>query len=62
MEIIITITKTGESTVSVNGVAGPGCKELSASIEKALGQTVKTEFTTEYHQEAESSETQAGQQ
>ena len=62
MEIIITITKTGESTVSVNGVAGPGCREVSAGIEKALGQTVKTEFTTEYYQESEANETQAGQQ
>lgn len=53
-EIIITISKQGETTVKVNGVAGPGCRDLSSSIEKAIGQEAGIEFTSEYYQEKES--------
>lgn len=50
-EIIVKVNKQGETSVSVNGVAGPGCRDLSASIEKAVGKETGVEYTSEYYQE-----------
>ncbi len=61
-EVIITVTQNGETTVSVNGVSGPGCRDLSASLEKALGLEEQTEYTAEYYQESDHQGMQAGQQ
>ena len=36
--------------VSVNGVSGSGCRQLSAAIEKALGVETNVELTAEYYQ------------
>lgn len=60
-EIIVTVSPKGESTVSVNGVSGSGCKALSAAIEKALGTVTDTELTTEYYQESQNQDLAAGQ-
>lgn len=61
-EIVVTVSKDGSTKISVNGVSGPGCQKLSESIEKSLGKTVTTELTSEYYQESEKTELQAGQQ
>jgi hypothetical protein len=61
-EIIVKVTQDGNTTVSVNGISGPGCRDLSASIEKAVGLATETEPTFEYYQEGESQGMQAGQQ
>lgn len=60
-EIIVTVNKTGAVSVSVNGVAGPTCKDVSALIEKALGSTRKIELTSEYYEENESGTTEIQQ-
>ena len=60
-EVIITVSKEGNTSVSVNGVSGQSCKDLSASIEKALGKTTATQLTSDYYQEAQSDGLQAGQ-
>lgn len=61
-EIVVKITKEGTATVTVNGVSGPGCKTLSSSIEKVLGQTTEVELTAEYYQEAQNEGQSLGQQ
>lgn len=40
----------GNSEVSVKGVVGPGCKDLTASLEDALGTVVSDEETQEMRQ------------
>jgi hypothetical protein len=60
-EIVINVSKKGETAVSVNGVSGPGCRDLSDAIEKAIGKVTSTESTSEYYQESQSNELQAGQ-
>jgi hypothetical protein len=61
-EIIVKVSKDGQTTVSVNGISGAGCRDLSASIEKAIGKTTATDLTSEYYQESQSEGMQAGQQ
>lgn len=53
-EILITIAKDGTPTVEVQGVAGPGCRDLSMAIENALGAPQSCELTSEYYQAARS--------
>ena len=61
-EIVVTVGKDGSTVVSVNGVAGPGCKDLSRAIETALGVASEAcDLTSEYYQEATSEEQKAGQ-
>lgn len=47
-EVIITVSPEGEAQVEVDGVCGPGCKDLTRAIEKAIGQTVKDQTKIEY--------------
>lgn len=49
-EIIIEATPDGTTTVSVNGVKGKSCKELTAKFEAALGKVVKVEHTKEWNE------------
>ena len=50
-EIIITIKKDGSTELTVYGVVGPGCLDLSRALEQGLGtvesQTCKLEFYDE---------------
>lgn len=50
-EIIVDIAKNGETKVSVNGVAGPGCRDLSLSIENAIGAGQACQITPEYYED-----------
>jgi Protein of unknown function (DUF2997) len=53
--IVVTIGPTGEVTVSVEGVIGPGCQALTQPLETALGVTREDTRTAEYFQAAPSS-------
>ncbi len=50
-EIIVSIALDGEIEVAVNGHAGPGCRDLTAKFEAALGETVADHKTPEYAQQ-----------
>ena len=47
--ILVTIDPTGETTVSVQGAAGPSCQDLTRALEAALGATTKDARTPEYY-------------
>lgn len=49
-EITITITPEGETEVSVAGVKGKGCQQLTAALEKALGAVISDTPTDEMNQ------------
>ena len=49
-EIIVTITPDGRAIVTVKGVGGPRCEELTAELEQALGVVREKQRTTEYYQ------------
>ena len=50
-ELTITIDEQGNPTVAVKGVAGKSCKDITASIEKALGKVTETKKTGEFAQQ-----------
>jgi hypothetical protein len=50
--ILVTIGPTGEVTVSVQGVAGPGCQALTRPLERALGMTREDTRTADYSRAA----------
>ncbi len=51
-KIIVEIDEAGETTVKVEGHAGPGCQKLSEAIEKALGSVTGDVKTREFTQAA----------
>jgi hypothetical protein len=50
-KIRILIGKDGKATVSVDGVQGPGCLELTKVIEQALGEVQERKLCDAYHEE-----------
>ena len=50
--MLVTIGPTGEVTVSVEGVAGPGCQALTRPLEAALGVTREDTRTADYYRAA----------
>jgi len=49
-QIIVTISPSGEVQVSVNGVKGKRCKDLTKNLESALGNVKETHTTREYNE------------
>ena len=49
-EIIVTITPDGRAVVTVKGVGGPRCEELTSELEQALGIIREKKRTPEYYQ------------
>ena len=49
-EITVTITPDGHATVTVKGVGGPRCEELTTELEQALGIVRERQRTAEYYQ------------
>ena len=48
-QVTITIGPDGDVEVKAAGVAGTGCKTLTAAIEKAIGKTTGDKPTSEMH-------------
>ena len=48
--ITVEIEADGSSTVSVSGVRGKRCKDITAQVEKALGKVTADNPTQEMHQ------------
>lgn len=49
-EIIVEASPEGEVTVTVRGVKGKSCKDVTASFEKALGKTTSSVPTKEMYE------------
>ena len=47
----ITILPNGEVSIKVLCVPGPSCEQVSAAVEKSLGNVKAREHTAEYYQE-----------
>ncbi len=52
-EITITIATNGDTKVSVKGVKGRSCKDLTREFEQALGSTVTDVDTKEAYEQPE---------
>jgi len=50
-ELDITINDKGEVRISVSGVNGPRCMELTADLEQALGLVVSREKKSEFYKQ-----------
>lgn len=50
-KIIVKISK-GKSTVAVEGFPGPGCRDLSAAMERHLGKVTTDQETPEAYEQA----------
>jgi len=57
----IEIDEEGNPEISVNGVAGKSCKDLTKSIEDAFGSECETKPTREYTQQATDQSRKVGQ-
>jgi hypothetical protein len=57
-KIRILIGKDGKATVSVEGVQGPGCLDLTKIIEQALGEVQERKLCDAYHEEVNESVTE----
>lgn len=49
-KIVVTIAPDGAVEVKVEGMAGPGCRDLTKALEADLGQTEQDRRTAEFHQ------------
>ena len=50
-ELLVTFDNDGNPTIEVIGGDGKTCKDLTASIEKALGTVAKRDFKPEFHRQ-----------
>ncbi len=57
-ELKVTIDEEGNVKVTVFGVAGPRCLEITKKMEALLGGELSREFTSEFYQTETSQETQ----
>lgn len=57
-EITIEVNKEGDSTISVEGVKGKKCKDVTRAFEEALGIIQSDVETAEYHEEPEQQQRQ----
>jgi len=50
-QITVRISPDGQTIqTEVNGIKGSSCESLTEALEKAMGQTVKSDHTEEYYQ------------
>ena len=50
--IEITVSPAGETTVQTKGFTGPGCRDASRFVERALGERAGEQLTAEFYQSA----------
>ena len=55
-DLVITIGPDGEVTIEVEGVAGPGCLDLTKFLEYELGEVTDRQLSSAYYQEEEEGE------
>jgi hypothetical protein len=60
--INVVIDEDGATTVSVEGCAGPACKDLTRAIEQALGTLTEDTHTPDFHRAAPAGQAQGRQQ
>ncbi len=53
VELEVVITPTGEVQITVKGVKGKSCEDLSRQIEAELGEVLERKRTPEYYQAQE---------
>lgn len=51
--IEIIVSRTGETSLSVQGVKGANCKDLTKQLESMLGQQIASANTAEFFEEEE---------
>lgn len=56
-EMEIEISRDGKVSITVKGVQGRECLEVSQFLEEGLGETIEQELTSEYYQAPASTET-----
>ena len=49
-KIEIIVSPRGETRLQTKGFAGASCREASKFIEESLGQRIREQLTTEFHQ------------
>ena len=49
-EIVVNFDENGEAIISVNGVKGKSCKDVTKFLEKELGKVVEEKKTKEYYE------------
>jgi len=52
-DILVSISPNGEVTVTVNGVCGSACADLTKAIEQALGSATSDRKTPDYFKQRE---------
>ena len=52
-DLVITIGPDGEVTIEVEGVAGPGCLDLTKFLEDELGEVTDRQLSSAYYQDTE---------
>lgn len=57
-EIKLIIGKDGKVNIDVAGVSGPACKDLTKSIEAALGKTESVKKKKEFYEQRKTATTQ----
>jgi len=50
MQVIITVSPSGQSKVETRGLAGSSCQDATREIERALGKTTEDQKKLEYVQ------------
>jgi len=49
-KITVTVSPAGNSTLTVEGVVGPGCQNVSEFLDSVLGRKISEELKPEYYE------------
>jgi len=59
-EIKVIIAKDGKTTIDVNGIKGPSCKDVTKRLQEALGTEVESETKDEFWEQEEGQDDTVG--